>query len=96
MIHESLVQGDSILNKNNTYVQCKIGSGIAIMLNISTDHVLKFNVSVSNEIENTYNNSLTEAIGFVEKINTKKNYEIIIKNNASITCYQKKLYSGEF
>ena len=66
------------------------------MLNISTDHVSKLNISVSNEIENTYNNSLTEAIEFVEKSNNTKNCEIIFKNDVSVTYYQIKLYEGNF
>ncbi len=66
------------------------------MLNISTSHVSKFNTSVTSEIENTYNNSTTNAIGFVENINTTKIYEIISKNDVSITCCRIKLYDDEF
>ena len=85
-------------NKNLSYTdsQCNIGSGMMEMLNISTSNVSKFNMSASDEIENTYNNSFTEAIGFDEKFNITKNYEIIFKNDVSVTYYQIKLYDDDF
>lgn len=84
------------LNKININNQCKIGIGTVKMLNLSTSRVSKFNISVSNEIENTYNNSPKKAIRFVEKINTSKNHEIIFKNDVSISYYPTKLYNGKF
>ncbi len=85
-------------NQNLSYTdsQCNIGSGMMEMLNISTSNVSKFNMSASDEIENTYNNSFTEAIGFDEKFNITKNYEIIFKNDVSVTYYQIKLYDDDF